>query len=141
MKYSLFIMFTSSFVFQYFFMSLITSNNSYNITNSLSKLYLSIIMAIFMVIVEMCMFTQSRLYTYILFIILFIVFIYLYKNQIFVNDKQYLNDMIEHHSMALLTSKKILEKSENKQVLYLANNIINNQEKEIKKMKYLLKNA
>ena len=47
--------------------------------------------------------------------------------------------MIEHHSMALLTSEELLQKSSNYKVRKLASNIINNQEEEIKEMKNLLK--
>ena len=40
------------------------------------------------------------------------LFIYLYRKQVAVNDKQYLEEMIEHHSMALLTSQEILKKTD-----------------------------
>ena len=116
------------------------SNDITNITNSVGKFYASIIMALLMSIFELFMYHMNNpkigVIIYIPFLVFTtIVFIYLYKYQVFVSDQQYLNEMIEHHSMAIFTSEQILQKSTNKDVLYLANNIINNQQKEIKEMK------
>jgi uncharacterized protein (DUF305 family) len=47
--------------------------------------------------------------------------------------------MIEHHSMAILTSNKILEKTDNYNIAKLAKNILQTQEDEINVMKDLLK--
>ena len=46
--------------------------------------------------------------------------------------------MIEHHSMALLTSNKILEKTDDYNVSKLAKNIIQKQEDEIRDMTRVL---
>ena len=53
-------------------------------------------------------------------------------------SKEYLEEMIEHHSMALLTSEEILQKTESERVKRLAENIIITQEKEIEYMKQLV---
>jgi hypothetical protein len=66
------------------------------------------------------------------------VFGYLYRNQMYITDKEYLNEMIEHHSMALLTSDEILEKTQSDRVRKLATNIVSSQEAEIKYMKQLV---
>ena len=135
-------MFIGSFVIQYFVMSFIMSNDISNITNSIGKFYLSIIMALFMVLFELIMMYANSIYKmgylYVLLIILIFIFIYLYKYQIFIDDKQYVNEMIEHHSMAILTSKQILQKSKNKEFTDLAKNIIYTQQHEIEKMKGLI---
>ena len=47
--------------------------------------------------------------------------------------------MIEHHSMALLTSNGILEKTDDYNVSKTAKNIIQKQEDEIRDMKSILK--
>ena len=65
-------------------------------------------------------------------------FIYIYKNQILTGDREYVKEMIEHHSMALLTSEKILEKTNNLEVKKLAKNIVNSQTEEIEIMKNIL---
>jgi uncharacterized protein (DUF305 family) len=46
--------------------------------------------------------------------------------------------MIEHHSMALLTSNEILQKTSSERVKRLAENIISTQEAEIEYMNNLL---
>jgi uncharacterized protein (DUF305 family) len=66
------------------------------------------------------------------------IFLYLYRNQLYINDKDYLDEMIEHHSMALLTSDQILEKTQSDRVRKLAENIVSTQKAEIKYMKQLV---
>ena len=71
--------------------------------------------------------------------LLILLFIYLYRIQFGIDDKNYIREMIEHHSMALLTSKNILEKTKNPAVTNLATTILLTQKKEIEDMRYLLK--
>ena len=107
-------MFIGSFIIQYFLMSSIMTNKMENITNSLGKAYLSIIMGLYMVILEVMMhdhhYDVFSMKYYIIIGCLLGLFIYLYRTQKYITDKEYLKEMIEHHSMALLTSNKILEK-------------------------------
>jgi hypothetical protein len=70
-----------------------------------------------------------------------VVFVYLYRNQVYIEDKDYLQEMIEHHSMALLTSEEILQKTHSERVKKLAENIISTQEKEIAYMRQLVEIA
>jgi hypothetical protein len=137
-------MFIGSFIIQYFFMSTIMSNKIENITNSLGKAYLSVIMGLYMVVLEVMMhdhhYMVFSMKYYIIIGCLLGLFIYLYKAQKYITDKEYLKEMIEHHSMALLTSNKILEKTDNYNVSKLAKNIIQKQEDEIRDMKGILIN-
>src|SRR6056300_286415 len=68
--------------------------------------------------------------------------ILLLRQQLLVDDKQWLRRMIPHHSTALTTTNKLLEKNDNfkdNQNLYrLAKEIIDTQEKEIQLMKSML---
>jgi hypothetical protein len=119
------------------------SNDSMNIENSRGKIYVSTLMALFMGLLEVFMYDHqyhviSYKY-YILFLSLIAFFWYLYKNQIGVDERNYLNEMVEHHSMAILTSEKILEKSSNYKVRRLANQIVSLQNQEINEMKGLVK--
>ena len=66
------------------------------------------------------------------------VSILLLRNQLFVEDKQWLRRMISHHSTALTTSHKIFNKTKNPKLKTLAKEIINTQEKEIQLMKSML---
>jgi len=139
----LFMMFTS-FIIQYYVMSLIMVNDVTNIRNSLGKVYISSIMAILMGIVEVFMHDYfSRMISYSFYIPLFLllgILYYLYKSQYKINDKEYLNEMIEHHSMALLTSDEILQKTTDDNVILLADSIIKGQQKEISIMKQMVQN-
>ena len=139
----LFMMFFS-FIIQYYIMSIIMTNDVTNIRNSLGKLYISTIMAFLMGIVEVMMHDfYSGVLSLQYYIPLFIIlgtFYYLYKSQYKINDKEYLNEMIEHHSMALLTSDEILKKSADDNVILLADSIIKGQQKEISIMKQMVDN-
>jgi hypothetical protein len=136
-------MFIGSFIIQYLLMSLIMVNNIGDLTNSLGKIYMSIIMGLYMIVVEVIMHDHqydvfSTKY-YATFGILLVAFILLYRTQQFITDRQYLEGMIEHHSMAILTSNKILEKTDNYNVAKLAKEILQKQQDEIIVMKDLLK--
>ena len=140
--YSLWFMMISSFIIQMFVMSSIMTNSYKNITFSLGKFYMSVIMALLMGILEVLMYDNHMntisVYYYLSLGFFLVIFIYLYRNQIYIDDKDYLNEMIEHHSMALLTSEEILQKTNSEKVKKLAENIISTQEKEIDYMKELI---
>lgn len=137
------IMFVASFIIQYFAMPPIMISSNRYFTNSVGKLYLSVIMGLSMVLVEVGMhdhqYSVVSTYTYLWVIILLATTIYLYRKQIGVNDKQYLAGMIEHHSMALQTSAEILEKTDDYNIAKLAKNIIQTQTDELREMEDLLR--
>ena len=142
LNYSLFFMMIGSFIIQFGLMSLIMTNSYKNITFSIGKFYISTIMALLMGLLEVLMYDNhmhsvSVYYYSVLFFVLSI-FIYLYRNQIYIEDKDYLEEMIEHHSMAILTSDEILQKTTSERVKKLAENIISTQKKEIEYMKLLV---
>ena len=60
------------------------------------------------------------------------------REQIFVDDDQWLRRMISHHSTALTTSHKIKKKTQNAELKQLAADIIDTQEREINQMKRIL---
>jgi len=131
-----------SFFIQYYVMSVIMTNDMTNIRNSLGKAYMSGIMALLMGIVEVAMNDYymrmiSKKYYIVLFILLGLLY-YTYKTQQYIYDRDYLNEMIEHHSMALTTSGEIMKKTSDPKVKMLASKIINTQEDEIQYMKRLL---
>ena len=123
-------------------MSTIVTDKFENIRNSYGKAYLSVTMAAAMIAIEVMMHDHqygvfsSR--SYLAISIVLVTFIYLYRKQVAINDKQYLEEMIEHHSMALLTSEKILEKTDSYNVAKIAKNIIQRQNDEIVFMKSLV---
>ena len=64
--------------------------------------------------------------------------ILLLRQQLLVDDNQWLKRMISHHSTALTTTHKIYNKTNNSKLKKLAKEIIDTQEKEIQLMKSLL---
>jgi len=68
----------------------------------------------------------------------FFIAIVCLRNQLFIDDKQWLRRMISHHSTAITTSKLIKVRTNNPKVKKLSENIINTQKKEITLMKKLL---
>jgi len=137
------VMFVGSFIIQYFLMPPIMVNNRLYITNNIGKAYLATLMGLFMVLLEVMMHDhQYHVFStnfYIVLAALLALFVYLYRAQIAINDKQYLEGMIEHHSMGIFTSEQILKKTDNYNVARLAKNIIQQQEDEIREMRELVK--
>lgn len=138
---SVWIMMIGSFIIQYLIMSAIMTNAPTNIRATTGKFYISCIMALLMGLLEVGMhdFYMSSFSTifYLALSFVLIIFVHLYRNQIYIEDKDYLNEMIEHHSMALLTSEAILQKTSSERVKRLAENIISTQQKEIDYMQRL----
>ena len=132
-------MFIGMFLIQYFIISYVMTNQIENSTFSTGKIYMCTIMGLFMVFMESVMSHKFDVKLFGSITLLILVFIYLYRIQFGVDDKNYIREMIEHHSMALLTTKNILEKTKNQAVSNLATNILLTQEKEIEDMRYLLK--
>ena len=140
--HTIFVMFVGSFIIQYFLMPPIMIEQFSDFTNSIGKAYMAIIMGLFMVLLEVGMhdhqYNVCSTNLYVALVIALLLFIYLYRKQVAIKDKQYLEGMIEHHSMALLTSKEILKKTDDYNIAKLAKNIIESQENEIKVMRSLL---
>jgi len=124
------------FVFSYwiFVWSLLYNNKlvSYNPKFALIIALIANIIKLF----TMIYYKNSFIYI-VLFILLGLLY-YMYKTQQYIYDRDYLNEMIEHHSMALTTSGEILKKTSDPKVKILASKIINTQEEEIQYMKSLL---
>jgi hypothetical protein len=143
LTHTMIVMFVGSFIIQYFLMPPVMVNSIKDITNNIGKAYLAIIMGLSMVILEIMMFDNHYgVISYNLYTILFsllALFVYLYRKQVAIDDKQYLEGMIEHHSMALLTSEEILNKTNDYNIAKLAKNIIQTQTDEIRDMREILK--
>jgi len=128
-------MFVSSVIIHFFLMSTIMVDRFADFTFNKSKLYMSVIMGLFMAGVEVIMhdhqygvFSQKL---YLGLVVLLSFFIYVYRKQVSVDDKQYLEEMIEHHSMAVLTSRQIIEKTDDYKVSKIAKDILRRQNDEI----------
>ena len=132
-------MFIGMFIIQYVFMSYIQANRTANVKNSIGKVYMCTMMSLFMVLLDIILNPMFDKMHFFAVLSLLLVVVFCYKIQFGVDEKNYLREMIEHHSMAILTSKGILEKTKNPAVINFATQILTTQEKEINDMEYLLK--
>jgi len=119
---------------------------AYNVNDlymSLTLLYSGILMASNMIwsheIIHYFSAGHFNKYAFIIGILLSILTtIILLRQQLFVDDTQWLKRMIPHHSTALTTTHKIYNRTNNENIKKLAKEIIEAQEKEITQMKALL---
>ena len=136
------VMFVGSFLIQYFLMSPIMVNSRTDITNNIGKAYIAVIMSLFMILLEIMMhdhhYDVFSLNFYVGIFASLTIFIYLYRKQVAIDDKQYLEGMIEHHSMGIFTSEEILKKTDNYEVAKIAKNIIQTQNDELRTMRELI---
>jgi hypothetical protein len=140
--HTMLIMFVGSFIIQYFLMPPVMVSETTYITNNIGKVYMAVIMGLFMVVLEIMMHDhQYNVFSWNLyagFITMLALFVYLYRKQVAVDDKQYLEGMIEHHSMGIFTSEEILKKTDNYDVAKIAKNIIQTQNDELRAMRQLI---
>lgn len=141
-SHAMVIMFIGSCIVQYYLMPSIMVSNKMDITNNVGKGYMAVIMGLFMVLIEIMMHDHQykvlSTHLYVLLMSCLILFIYLYRTQTAINDKQYLEGMIEHHSMGIFTSEAILKKTDNYDIAKLSKNIIQIQADEISVMRELI---
>jgi len=139
----------SSFSFEMFAMMIITcilagflsTMNVYSVKFSdvsihINDMYMVLLMTCWMMLFY-SLYIGNNILTVIFFVFVLILF-FCIRKQIYINDTQYLKGMIPHHSMAILMSEKILEKTEDPKVKLLAQNIIDGQRKEIEIMDMIL---
>ena len=107
----------------------------------LNDIYMVILMTswmfLFMILFSWSHYDNPRAYLIISIIILTLTLIAIRK-QLFINDQQYIRGMIPHHSMAILMSQKILDKTKNPEIKELSKQIIKTQEEEINLMTNML---
>ncbi len=113
---------------------------------SVTLLYVGLIMASNMVwsheIIHYLSHNKFNVKIFVIGILMTAFFVMLARNQVFVNDEQWLRRMIPHHSTALTTSTKLIENNPDMspKLYRLAKDIIVNQNAEIHFMKTFLQN-
>jgi hypothetical protein len=98
---------------------------------SINDIYMSLLMTGWMFLFMGIFYKELNIF--VIGVLLVLCNIWCIRNQFLVTERQYKLGMIPHHSMAILMSKKLLNK-ENSIDVFLKN-IINTQEKEIDFMK------
>lgn len=134
-----FLTFIVAFIIQYWVISILKSNE---VKHSSGKLYLSLMSASVMGILEVMIYDTYKstvsLYYYLALGALIWVALYLHK---FVDDKDYLNELLESHLYELRLSKKVMETTDNSQIITIANNLIHRREKDVASIQKLLTNS
>lgn len=106
------------------------------------RLYMNMLMTAIMAVVMLWfmrhMYTDKKTNTYIVggSVALFVVALFLVRSQVLVDDVDYMEAMIPHHSIAILTSERA--QISDPRVRELADEIIAAQEREIAEMKKLI---
>jgi hypothetical protein len=103
---------------------------------SLNQLYMASFMGFAMVLLEATMHPMP-VAVWLVTVIGLVFSIIAYRSQWLVGDREYLNDMIPHHSMAVLTSRTRMERTVDRRIKQVAETILNAQVKEIALMKLL----
>ena len=132
----------ATFLIQYFLVSIVTTSNPMYIRHSLGKFYLSLVVAFSIGIIEIMIhdisYDTRSVNKYFVMLALLILSIIAYRNQIFVTDDQYLNQMIENKSVQQLEDEEILKKTHSYGVTRMAKLSVQNTQEEINKMIRLL---
>jgi hypothetical protein len=140
--HTMIVVFIVSFCIHFYIIPLIVSRSRDHITNNLGKFYLSVIFSLFLVILEVMMHDyQYNVMSgkwYAVFGALLALFVYLYRKQVGIKDKEFVKGVLEHHSKSLLISHEILNKTNDYNITKLAKNIIQTQKDQIQVMKSLL---
>ena len=133
-------MFVTSIVLGFFVTTSLLVNSTADIKPSQNKFYMALWMALWMVLAELVMLPHSPIWIWVAVIAGLITVWYMTRKQLLVDDRQYLQAMVQHHSSAILTSNKILERTKNKEIRKLAQEITESQQSEINLINGILQN-
>lgn len=124
--------FIVAFFLQYWVLSVITSKRP---QNTVGKFYLSMISASIMGILEVMIYDSYKnvvsVFFYLFLALTLYLFIYLFKQQIGIDDVDYLKQMMESHSREMLLSQMAANKTTNIQVKRIANGVIERRKRDI----------
>lgn len=132
MKFYKKILFTFSinFIIQYFVFSSMLLNSLSDFTHNISKFYIASIVGLVMVMLDIIIhkidYDTLNIPLFVSVLSLLVLFLYLYRIQYAVNDDEYLKQLKENDSAALLISKAMETKTNTYEVAKITKNIIQN---------------
>lgn len=134
--------FIVAFFVQFWVLSIISVSSMEHVKATRGKAYLSVVAASIMCILEVFIYdwykNETSLFYYISFVLVAYLFSYLFKNQVGVDDQDYLKQMLEAHSRDLLLSKQMLQNTKSQSIQTVATNYINRRNKDIDVIKKLI---
>lgn len=142
---SIVITFIFIFLMHFYVISFITNNSILDFDYNNIKLNIALISAFYAVLIDIFIYnihnpTMNK-YIYLPFIIIIISLVLIYRNHGFFSDTDYLKDIIENNSVAILTSNIIKNKTSNKEIKELSNKIILINKKEIEDIRNIIKDS
>lgn len=130
-------MFVTMLLIQVFVMPYVMVNRAADVYYSVTQGYMGAFMGSFMVAVDGLLWHPLPWWVWLLTVAVGVAAVWGYRSQFLIGDREYLHDMIPHHSMAVLTSRYRLE-SPDPRIVRLAESIIVSQEREIDQMRFML---
>jgi hypothetical protein len=103
----------------------------------LNDIYMACLMVPWMTLLDSLYDYERRKSLLIPSIVFILLFTYLIREQVLIDDTQFMRGMIPHHSMSILMCEKIRDKTQNDNIRNFADNIIKSQNKEIEYMEKL----
>ena len=131
-------LFCGSFIINYFITTSLFLDSIHHFRNNLNRFYLALYKSLWMLVIScgIFLFFNHQFHPIFLFTIasLILTVFFLARYQVGVNEKQYVNSLIQVHSDTLLTSKAAYKKAKNPEVKQLAKSIYERNEKIIEKL-------
>lgn len=121
-----------AFIIQFWVLSVLTSDKP---QPTVGKFYLSMISACIMGILEVMIYDTYKsavsLFYYLVLGASLYLFIYFFRNSWWINDADYLKQMLESHSREMVLSQMLVKKTENIHVQTIATNIVHRRKKDM----------
>lgn len=134
--------FIVAFIVQFWILSIISTSSMEHVNATRGKAYISVVAASIMCILEVFIYdwykNETSLFYYISFVLVTYLFSYLFKNQMGIDDQDYLKQMLEAHSRDLLISKQALQNTKSQSIQTVATNYINRRNKDVDVVKKLI---
>ena len=138
MDYAL--MFVTMVLLQVFVMPFVMVANPADVYFSRNQVYMGAFMGAAMVAVDGAVYGHLSWVGIVGVLVVAALAVVAYRRQWTIDDKQYLRDMIPHHSMAILSSRPRVQSSDPR-IARLAEQILIAQTREIAEMRHLLRGA
>ena len=131
-----------AFIIQFWVLSAITSDKP---QPTMGKFYLSMVAACIMGILEVMIYDSYKsvvsLFYYLVLGLSLYLFIYFFKNSWWIDDTDYLKQMLESHSREMILSQMAIKKTENTHVQTIATNVVNRRKRDIDVIAKMLDDA
>ena len=131
-----------AFIIQFWVLSVLTSDKP---QPTVGKFYLSMISACIMGILEVMIYDTYKsavsLFYYLVLGASLYLFIYFFRNSWWINDADYLKQMLESHSREMVLSQMAIKNTENTHVQTIATNVVNRRKKDMDVIAKMLDDA